>query len=72
MTIRDDMGMVQVALARIADPTERERTTEAFHRIILEMYDMKARIRSAKETLADIREQLESQMEFWKPDGDKA
>ena len=72
MTIRDDMGMVQVALARIADPTERERTTEAFHRIILEMYDMKARIRSAQETLADIREQLESQMDLWKPDGGKA
>ena len=71
MSLDDDIGRVRVALARIADPTEREQTIEAFNRIMWKIHEMKTRIRSAQASLADIREDLKAQMEYWKPTRDE-
>ncbi len=71
--------ILHAALRHVPDGLERSSAVFAVDVLIdkvaaleSENADMRCRVARAQASLTDIREQLESQMEFWKPDGDKA
>jgi molecular chaperone GrpE (heat shock protein) len=77
---RDSTRLIlHAALRHVPDGVERASAVFAVDMLINEIVDLEAenadlkcRVARAKAALAEIREDLEAQMEFWKPDGGEA
>jgi FtsZ-binding cell division protein ZapB len=77
---RDSTRLIlHAALRHVPDGVERASAVFAVDVLINEIAtlkeenaDLRSRVARAKAALAEIREDLEAQMEFWKPDGGKA
>ena len=77
---RDSTRLIlHAALRHVPDGVERASAVFAVDVLFNEVAalreenaDLRSRVARAKAALAEIREDLEAQMDLWKPDGDKA
>ncbi len=77
---RDSTRLIlHAALRHVPDGIERASAVFAVDVLINEIValeaenaDLKCRVARAQASLTEIRTDLEAQMEFWKPNGDKA
>jgi hypothetical protein len=77
---RDSTRLIlHAALRHVPDGIERASAVFAVDVLFNEVAalreenaDLRSRVARAKAALAEIREDLEAQMDLWKPDGDKA